>query len=514
MSVKKVMPKGGRKSSPTLWAMVRALTDEEWQIIAFIAEVRFKDTLQFKLLNLLRSMEAYDPVAEKATFAANDLKSMRKTAKRWLLRTASRLGFHQTEVAQQVIDVDALIGWGIHDDTMEFIAEAKQLAKEQEEFGWLSILYKKELKAASIIFQGAERIEKMAAIMQEALENGRLVALDAEIDQQHTVLVEKIRNDLLTNGNFDKGLAENYFKGKFHRQQINEWPISFQIRKLRIDEAIHYFMGDPSGAANAAEKLLPLIEKFDIARQQRSEEHPKCLYRLSAYYTEFQSKSKVFQIVERFRRLAFHDSSYNYTYLRRFIYTLFSAAFQFDTISFADEGLEVWKEHFELFNRIPKDGIRFTTLLCVLAFQLSKGDHKDARMTFGLASEVAEHFPHLIYQSVLKIFHLMILLDEDDERGLQSYGKNYKRHLNAFLKVESQARMADAALEIVTILAKESNLQGKSKLRDSLKKTIQRLQRLHHATDMNFTPFVYPMVQWAELRLSALLLPVGNDDDI
>lgn len=500
------MPKGGRKSSPTLWAMVRALTDEEWQIIAFIAEVRFKDTLQFKLLNLLRSMGAYDPVAEKATFAANDLKSMRKTAKRWLLRTASRLGLHQTEVAQQVMDVDALLGWGIHDDTMEFIAEAKQLAKEQEEFGWLSILYKKELKAASIIFQGVERIERMAEIMQEALENGKLVALDAEIDQQHTILVEKSRNDLLTTGSFDKGVAATYLKSKFHRQRIDEWPISFQIRKLRIDEAIHYFMGDPSGAANAAEKLLPLIEKFDAKRRQRSEEHPKCLFRLSAYYTEFGSKGNVFQIVDRFRKLAFHDASYNHTYLRRLMYTLFSAAFQFDTPAFAIEGIELWKEYFDLLNRIPRDGIRFTTLLCVLAFQLSKGELAEARATFGLASEVAEHFPILIYQSVLKIFHLMILLDEEDERGLQSYGKNYKRHLNAFLKVESHARMAAAALEIVTILAKESNLQGKSILRGSLKKTIQRLQQLHHNTDMNFTPFVYPMVKWAELRLKPLLL--------
>ena len=66
MSVKKIMPKGGRKASPTLWAMVRGLSEEEWQLVSMMAVIRFKEPLQFKLLTLLRSMEVYDPAAEKA----------------------------------------------------------------------------------------------------------------------------------------------------------------------------------------------------------------------------------------------------------------------------------------------------------------------------------------------------------------------------------------------------------------------------------------------------------------
>lgn len=511
MPAKKVMPKGGRKSSPTLWAIMHILSEDEWQAIASLAVLHHKDTLQFRLLTLLRSMEVYDPVAEKEAFKENDLRSLRKAAKRWVIRAAGWVGINQTEISQQAMDVDVLFAWGFHDDLEEFISEAKQLANDREEFAWLAVLLRKEVKAATLLFQGEERIDKVGGVMRESIEVGRLLALEAEIDHQHVMLVDRIRHDLLTNGTFDKRLAESYLYGSFHRQGIDGWPVSFQIKKLRIDEAIHYFMGDPKEASIVAERMLPLIVRLDEKRQEQSEEYPKCMFRLSAYYTEIGSEPNVIQIVDRFRELAFENAEIDHSYLQRLIYLLFHAAFQFDKPLFADEAYRIWNTHFDLLNRNSKEGIRFTVLLYVLAFQLSREDSKAARATFGLVSEVAKDFPHLIYQSLLRIFHMMILIDEQDDRGLQSYGKNYKRHLKAFLKREHESLVALAGLEIVTLLAKESNLHGASKLAKTLSKLILCLNKLKEEGDMNFTPFATPMTHWAELKRKSLILQIRHD---
>ncbi len=378
MSVKRVMPKGGRKPSKTLWAMVRGLTEEEWRAIAAWAVVYRKSPLQFQVLALLRSMEQYDPAIEKTTFENHDLKALRHAAKHWLIRTATRLAFYQTEVSGQVLDVETLLRWGIHDDTMEFIAEAKQLAKEQEEFVWLAMLYELELKAVKIIFEGDERTERVAAVSYEAMENGKLVTLKAEIEHQAALYLEKGRNTLLSAGKFDDALAENYFKSRFYRQRIDSWPISFQVQKLRIDEAIHYYLGDSSQAATAAEKLLSLSEKLDFIRQKKSEDVPKCLFRLSAYYTELRKKQKVLETLETFRNRARLDTSSPFAYLRRYAFVLFHTAFHFGLPELADKGLNVWIENTAALNLLPKDAMRFETLLYVGFHHVSQGDYQAA----------------------------------------------------------------------------------------------------------------------------------------
>lgn len=513
MSQKKVMPKGGPKASPTLWRMVRSLTEEQWEAVRGWATVYFKNPLQLQLMTLLRSMEVYDHAIEKLTFAENDLKSLRHATKRWLIRTGTRLALFATEVSGQVLDVNTLLQWGIHQEIFEFIAEAKHTATEQEEFGWLALLYEYELRTVKTLCDGEELIDRIAAVTQEAMENGKLLALKAEIEQQSALFLEKGRHTLLTTGTFDRGLAEAYFQGKFHRQRIDGWPISFQIQKLRIDEGIHYFVGNSAQAARAAEKMLPLIEDFEKRRVHKTEDHPKCLFRLSAYYGEFESKSKLMEVVERFRRLALKDTSFEHTYLRRLIYTLFHASFQFNLPTLADQAISLWKDNHEVLNRNLKDGIRFTNLLYVLAFQLSRGDIKAARVTFSMAFGVVAEFPHLLYQSVLKIFHLLLLLEEEDERGLQSYGKNYKRHLNDYLKKQGPSPVATKALEIVTLLSKESNLQGREKLGKSLHKLADILQELPKKGGANFSPFVYPMMKVVEMKAASVQLPVGNNSD-
>ncbi len=497
------MPKGGRKPSKSLWVMVRGLTEEEWRVISAWAVVYSKNPLQLRLLTLLRSMEEYSHAIEKLTFESNDLKSLRHATKRWLIRTATRLAFYTTEVSGQVLDVGTLLRWGIHDEILEFIAEAKHTAKTQEEFGWLALLYEYELRAVKIIFEGDERTDRVAAVAHEAIENGKLVTLKAEIEHQSALYLEKGRNTLLTIGKFDHGLAATYFKSKFYRQSIDNWPISLQFQKLRIDEAIHYFMGESGLAARAAEKSFSLLERLESTRQSRIDEVPKCLFRLAAYYTELRNEPKMLNTIETLRIRAKSDLTFPYPYLRRFVHVLLRTSFVFEFPALSVEATRVWWEKKDVFDSIPKDAVRFETLLFLCAYYISIDNLQAARETFTLASEVSETFPYPAYQAVYKLLHLIILLDEQDERGLKSYGKNYKLHLKALLTKDKDSIVASTALEIAMLLCKESNLEGKPKLNVSLKKLRERLTEYQLSNENSFHPFVFPILKWVELRLKS-----------
>jgi hypothetical protein len=497
MAVKKVMPKGGRKSSPTLWAMVRGLTDDEWRQMKAFANVYGKGSLQFKLLELLRSMEVYDPVAEKAALEGHALYSMRNTARYWLIRTACRLAFYQTEVAERVLDVDVLLRWGYHEFTLEYIEETKQTAKEQEEYAWLDMLYHQEIAVIKLLYQGEERSHLVQAIAQKAVENARILVLKAEIEEMVARHLEHGRNKLLASGNYDAESARDYFKSRFCRQKIVDWPLSFQIQKLRIDEALHYFSGNVVDAAKIAERILLLTQKLEHIRLRQSEDQSRIMFRLSAYYTVLGDRKKLMGIIEGFRELLAAPSAFRMNYLRRAINTLLNTAFEYEIPALAIEAVTIWNENQDELQAMPKDimGLRALYLLC--SYYLGTGKVREAKTLYGKVVDFPKIATDLPMQVVLKFMHLMLLLDEADERGLESFGKNYKRHLKALLP----SKVAEAALTIVTILCKTSNLEGGAKLRDTMQLFLKELHSLQQSSETTFNPFIYPMIMWANLRL-------------
>jgi hypothetical protein len=140
-------------------------------------------------------------------------------------------------------------------------------------------------------------------------------------------------------------------------------------------------------------------------------------------------------------------------------------------------------------------------MIYICAHLLSIGDVTGARGVLNQALTIADLFPYLTWQVVLKILHLMVLLDENDERGLLSFGKNYKRHLQEALKREGDSTVALAGLQVVMLLAKESNLEGREKLQRSSKKLLERLSAFEVSTEITLKPWIYAMKKWAGLHL-------------
>ncbi len=384
---------------------------------------------------------------------------------------------------------------------MEFIAEAKRNAIVQEEYAWLAQLHKYELRAIKMIFEGDERTDRVIAVSYEAMENGKFVSLEAEIAYQSALYLEKGRNALLSTGKFDTELGTKYLQSKFCRQRIDSWPVSFQIQKLRIDEAIHYFLGDPAQAAVCAEKLLLLSKRLEAIRQRNSEYHVKCLFRLVAYCTEVGNQQRVVAILDEFRRCVSVESDYKHLYLLRLPATLLATSFMFELSELAAEGLQIWKGHADTFLGSPVDAVRFETMIYICAHYLAIGNTQAARETINRATEVEKKFPYIAFQTVLRVLHLMILLDEDDEIGLQSFSKNYKRHLNAYLKGTPDSTVAKAGMQIVMILAKESNLESKEKRLVSMEKLRDLMDSFENSKEITLKPWNYAIRKWAELRI-------------
>lgn len=327
MPVKKVMPKGGRKSSPTLWELVRAIPEDDWRQIKAFSMVYGKGSLQFKLLELLRSMEVYDPVVEKSTFEGHALHQLRRVARKWILRTGRRLALYQSEASEQVMDVGMSLEWGQLAHTMEDIEEARTLATEQEEYIWLDMLYHFEIAYVKRTYAGEERSKRVQEVAARAMANAKLLLLKAEIEQMVAKYLEHGRNQLLSDGRIDEGFVSEYFDSAFYKQVITEWPLSFQIQRLRIDEAMHYYRGDTAKAASVAERLLTLTQQLEGLRQGQTEDHSRIMFRLSAYYTDLRDMDRLLGIMDRFKELLEVPSAFRVNYLRRAIHIYFNTAF-------------------------------------------------------------------------------------------------------------------------------------------------------------------------------------------
>lgn len=495
MDVKQGKPKKGRRPSPRLWGMVHGLTDDEWRQIKAFSEVYGKGSQQFRLLEFHRHLDSYDPDLEKETFSGVALTSMRNTARRWLVRTAARLAFYLTELEELTMDVDLLLRWGYHDVAMEHIAEAKQLAAAQEEFAWLARLLKQEIAVIKAVYHGVERTQALEKVAGEAIANARLLVLEAEIEAHEIRYMENIRSKFAETGLIDDQSGGDYFQTKLYQDSMEAWPVSFQIRKLKIDDLNHYFIGHTTDAIQSATQILHLFSRHEVMRRKMADEHGKCLYRLFAYYSEIHDYAGSRRVLMMMRDCEPSTPEKRDIYLSFYIYMLFGIGFIQRDWSLAVEGARQWEEHRNYLESRPSMRMRAVVLLHVAAYYIAIGQNEPAkRLVAQLMGNDAANM-YLPYSAMWRIQHLVTLIDDADVRGLESYGTNYKRHLKRHLPA------ATPAITIVSLLTRPSNLDSKEKLHTMLTELLEVLNTYEQSDEFTYKPFIYPLIRWAESRL-------------
>jgi tetratricopeptide (TPR) repeat protein len=497
MVVKQRPPQKPRPPSKTLWAIVHRISDAHWQQLKAYSQAYGKNSMQFRLMDFLREMPFYDPQSEKREFADCNLASMRHAAKRWLFRSAIKLGLYLGELQADVLGVDVYIQWECFDDAMDLIERAKALAVEQKDYARLTRLYQQELEIARKLYAGDDLIEEMERIGPLVIESAKLQSLGEELHNNAILFVEinKLRFNLT--GIFDFQSAENYLRSEFHQQNIDDWPTNFQLQKLHIDESNHIFLDQFPKAIEVASRILEIYNTHDDIRAERKKDHAKILFRLSGINSKIGNLEQGLKVLEAFRAVDPVAEENREFYLIYFLHTLFKVGFDTGNMALAAEGATIWEDQKDFFVSMALDNTCIGTMLCVCSFHVANGDIQKARSVFSLLFKVEDMIQPIWAQAIYKLLHIIILLGEDDDIGLQSHGKNYKRQLR-------RHPSAALGLTILKRLCKPKHIYKPKSLLNVLPKVLEILILHQESDETSYKPFLAPLIHWGQSTLAKL----------
>lgn len=475
--------------------MTRRFTDDQWRELKGLSQIYGKNSKQFQLIEFLRYQPVYDPDLERDAFAHCNLTSMRSTAKYWLIRAAWKLGFYASELDQYCLDIDVVLEWQDWDEALFMIGEAKIEATAQEDFNTLAILLQQEKTATRSELRGDERDNAMQKIDEEIIANAKILLLQAEIGAATTTYFERTQLHFRDSGEVNLAIPTTYFQSAFYQTDISHWPLSFQIAKLRIDELNHFFLQQFEQSIEVVERRLDLMEKSLSLRAKLSTEHSKALFRVATYYMEINDWEKVDACIEKFRSLNPFAPENKANYLRRFLFVLYRAAFMRRNSKLAMEATAIWVGNREYLMTLRRDSTGVVLMLLACSASLANYEISMARTAFSFVFESIESLPNLAFQALIRIFHLILLLEDRDDIGLESYGRNYRRYMRKVYPNGSTSR------SLVVLLANPANLTNKSSMQKMIVSFKTVLHECQQARETEMWSFIYPLMKWAENRV-------------
>jgi hypothetical protein len=486
-----------RPPSPTLWAIVHKISDAHWQQLKAYSQKFGKQSMYFQLLEALRSMPEYNPEAEKKDFGKSSLHTMRNQARKWLLRTAIKLGLYLGQAEGDVVGVDILIQWECFDDALDLIENARVLATAQGDHARLTRLYEQEIAIARTVYEGEERIEEMSRLALLAIESARQCSIAAEVRNSAIYYIEINKARFNLTGDFDLKVAQSYFKSAFYKQNIDSWPITIQIDKLHIDEWNHYIQAKLKESIAVSNKILALYNAHPEIRSIRKGDHARILFRLSGNNSEIGNGQQGKVVLDSFRLVDPLSEENRPYYLTFFIQALFHVGYNLGDYSLAKEGATTWMSHKEFLLSVPIESASITSMLYVCSYHLAVGNVQTARMILNLLEKVEDAIQPLWARELYRLFHIIILIEEGDDIGLVSYARKYQRKYK-------QDDAPTLGLMMLRLLRKPKHIYEPKSLLKSLPRLLEMLEIHHKANETAYLPFTFPIVHWAKVKLSRL----------
>ncbi|MEY3445095.1 MAG: hypothetical protein RLZZ519_3376 [Bacteroidota bacterium] len=497
MVVKQRQSQKPRPPSPTLWAIVRKIGDTHWQQLRAASQAFGKKSMYFRLLEFLRAMPVYDPEAEKKEFGNSSLHTMRGQAKKWLLRTAMKLGLYLGQAEGDVVGVDVFIQWECFDDALDLIENARIIATEQGDHAKLTRLYEQEIEIARQLYIGEERIEEMSRLVLLAIENAKKHSIEAEIRNLTTYHIEINKYRFNLKGEFDLKAASSYFKSEFSKNDISNWPILLQIGKLHLDEWNYYIQLQQKKSVEVAIQILDLYDHNPEIRSAYSADHAKVLFRVcgsSADLGNVQNSEKVLRAFRDIEPLSLKNQG---SYLTFFIQTLFHFGYVSHNMKVAQEGAEIWESHKAHLLSLPMDSTAITSILYVCSFYLAIADFERARVLLNILLKFEDAIQPAWAKEIFRLFHIIILIEERDEMGLGSFARRYQRELE---RLDANS----LGLKMLKLLRRPLHIHRPKILANSLPKLIELVERHDNSNETAYKPFTFPIIRWASVALDRL----------
>jgi hypothetical protein len=497
MVVKQRQSQKPRPPSPTLWAIVRKVSDTHWQQLKAYSQAFGKKSMYFRLLEFLRAMPIYDPEAEKREFGNSSLHTMRGQAKKWLLRTAIKLGLYLGQAEGDVVGLDVFIQWECFDDALDLIENARTIATEKGDHASLTRLYEQEIEIARRLYVGEERIEEITLLVLLAIQNAQKHSIEAEIRNLTTYHIEINKYRFNLTGEFDLQAASSYFQSAFYKLNINKWPITLQIGKLHLDEWNYYIQMQQKESVAVAIQILDLYDQNPDIRRAHRADHAKVLLRICANSTELGNTQHREKVLRAFREVDPLLPENQGAYLTFFIHALFNVAYLGDDMSLAEEGAEIWESKKEHLLSLPVDSTSITSMLFVCSYYVVKADIHKARIILNLILKVEDAIQPAWAKEIFRVFHIIILIEEGDDVGLVSFARRYQRELDRLDANSLGVRM-------LKLLRRPLHVHRPKILANSLPKLIEMVAIHDKSNETAYKPFTYPIIKWALATLDRL----------
>jgi hypothetical protein len=498
MVVKQRPSQKPRLPSPVLWAIVHKISDAHWHLLEARSRATGKNPQYFRLLALLRSMELYDPAFEAQEFPKRELHPLRTNARKWLIAASIKLGLYANEVQGPVTEIDVLLQWECVDDALMMFEKAKEQAIAQGDHARLVRHCEQEIAIVKQMEMGEKRITRLAELSAEAIEGAKKMnSIEAEVRNQTVRYIEVNKYRFELHGEFDLQDCETYFKSRFHNQDISSWPILLQIDKLHIDEWTQYVIGDFPKSIAIAQQILARYNSNEEIRLIRPSDHAKILFRLCVNHSQLGNMEQSKKLLAAFRAVEPTALGTREYYLGFYLHALFKIGYDTRDLSLPAEGASIWEAHKTFLLSQAMDSTATISLLFVCSYHVAIGDISKARSVFSLLFKVEQAIQPVWAQALYRVLYIIILLEEGDETGLQSYGKRYKGHLK---KLEA----ATLGLSIISKLAQPKNVYKPKSLSISLGKVLRLIQQHESTGENTYRPFLFPLMHWAERKLAKL----------
>ena len=481
--------------SPRLHRITQMWTEDEWRQFVAFAKVYGNGSKQLRLLELLRSMqEGYRPDLERAEFPGDSMAVTRFKAIRYSFRTGRRLDLIRNyQLMEDHGHVQLALQKCCYEEAAEFLGEAMAMALAREEFAMVELFLAQERALITATMQGDERTNAMRANANATRQNAAHIALASEIVETRAEHLEAARSTYIATGIRDTAAVKAYFDCNIAKRDLAAFPASLQIERLALDELAYFIVNDLDAALKVADSIRSILIGNRALFERLRVKYSKTLMNLIGYNADLGRKQEANQILSHFKSLDPMAEGHRDYFLADYLYSLLGLSVDTGDFQLGLQGLEIWEANRAYLVAGPRSNAFLITLLQISSYQLAIGDYISARRDFNVLAGFAKPFARPQYQAIMMLVHLILLFEEQDEVGLASHGRNYRR------KLEKMDGIVKPALLVVSVLQRQQDLRPKA-ICPAIAALIPQIKAYAVNPAFEFALFYENLLAWMETK--------------
>jgi hypothetical protein len=415
---------GGRGPSSKLHALVRRLSEDQFRQLSAYSNVYGADSKKFKLIALLRSMVVYDTETERTTFPDPGLRSLRHAAGKWILRTLHKLGIHVSAIVDAIGMAEVALEMECFEEALEFVKDAKSIAVSCGSVEWMPPILKLEKRIALKCLAPEDALKSLGKIQHELQESAQSIQFLVEFEGIEMEYFHTTRTLFRQTGEIDLERINEYFRSGFGRADSTQWPVGLRRRKLLMEEYLLKLSGEKGKACKVAEELLVLSNADPPLPATALAD---LLWRLLFFYEDLGELDKAENVLSEFeKRMSGADKE---IYLGKYLIGLFQFSFDSGLHSHADMALEISLDEVEFIRDRMETEERSLLLLFIATHAICVGNIRVAAEFFKMLPDWKADGFREQYRVQYMTIHLILLLENGDDTGMESSARSYLRYL-------------------------------------------------------------------------------------